>query len=176
VNRDQVTKKDFPEASPGYDRPSVDAHLAAVAASVAALEAQVKAVEVERDALRRNAGQAGSPGRPSVAPAPTPLRAVVDEPVAAVTPISEPEADEPDPEPVDQVVPVSGSAPDETGSAPGAVTASAAPSPDESSARLVAMKMALDGAERDEIRTKLDSDYELNDVEALLDNVFQRVG
>ncbi len=41
MNRDQISRGDFPPAGDGYDRPSVDAHLAAVAAWTAALEAQI---------------------------------------------------------------------------------------------------------------------------------------
>ncbi|MBK5233308.1 MAG: DivIVA domain-containing protein [Thermoleophilia bacterium] len=62
MNHDQVVRQDFPTADDGYDRASVDAHLAAVAAALNALEVQIAGFEVERDALRRqaaaNSGQA----------------------------------------------------------------------------------------------------------------------
>ncbi len=46
---------------------------------------------------------------------------------------------------------------------------------DEVSARLVATRMALEGADRDEIRLKLSEGYELADLDALLDDVIERV-
>jgi cell division septum initiation protein DivIVA len=62
VNRAEITRSDFPSGSDGYDRPSVDAHLDAVAALTEALEARIRALEVERDAFRlqADAGVAGS--------------------------------------------------------------------------------------------------------------------
>jgi len=46
----------------------------------------------------------------------------------------------------------------------------------EAAARLVAMKLALDGTSRDDAREKLAADYELDDVDTLLDDVYARVG
>ena len=71
MNRDQISRSDFPSAAAGYDRPSVDAHLEAVAALAAALEAQVRALEVECEALRRQpAAESGpAPAEPAIEPA-----------------------------------------------------------------------------------------------------------
>ena len=55
MNHDQVVRDDFPTGDDGYDRASVDAHLAAVAAAMNALEVQISGFEIERDALRRQA-------------------------------------------------------------------------------------------------------------------------
>ena len=61
MNHDQVARDDFPTADGGYDRASVDAHLAAVAAAMNALEVQIAGFEVERDALRRQAAASSRP-------------------------------------------------------------------------------------------------------------------
>jgi hypothetical protein len=47
---------------------------------------------------------------------------------------------------------------------------------DEQAARLVAMKMALDGATREAIEAELERTYTLPDRGALLDDVLARVG
>jgi hypothetical protein len=47
---------------------------------------------------------------------------------------------------------------------------------DAQAARLVAMKMALDGASRDEISAELESSYSLDDRDALLDDVLAKAG
>ena len=51
----------------------------------------------------------------------------------------------------------------------------AAANGDDAGARLVAMKMALDGASREEITEHLAESYDLADAETLLDDVFARV-
>ena len=47
-------------------------------------------------------------------------------------------------------------------------------SADATAARIVAMKMALDGAERDEISSHLDENYDLENSDKLLDDVMSR--
>jgi hypothetical protein len=47
---------------------------------------------------------------------------------------------------------------------------------DTQAARLVAMKMALDGASRDDIAAELESSYSLTDRDALLDDVLAKAG
>jgi cell division septum initiation protein DivIVA len=54
--------------------------------------------------------------------------------------------------------------------------ASARPDPDLEGARLVALNMALDGADRDEVDRYLRDNYELADRAALLDEVYESVG
>ena len=169
MNRDEVTRRDFPEAPAGYDRPSVDAHLEAVAATIAALEARIRAVEVERDALRRTASSGG------VEPArlPTPIAAVPDldpaDEVVPAEPLAAVAEEEPD-DPAESIVAAGSTTAAETGGQGGT-----GPGPDESSARLVAMKMALDGAGRDEILGRLSDEYELSDAAGLVDDVIKRV-
>jgi cell division septum initiation protein DivIVA len=145
VNRDQITKDDFPSSQAGYDRPSVDAHLQAVAALTAALEAQVKALEVERDALRRQVAEppdrAPEETRPHQAPA-------VPEPPAV-------ESDRP--------------------AEPEATNGEPAQQDEEVSARLVATRLAMEGTGREQIREKLEQTYDLDDVDSLVDDVLERL-
>lgn len=47
-------------------------------------------------------------------------------------------------------------------------------SPDSTAARIVAMKMALDGADRTEISFHLDENYDVENTDALLDDVMTR--
>lgn len=145
MNQDQIERSDFPLDGGGYDRATVDAHLAAVAASMGALEARLAAFEVERDALRRQAAAA------------TP--AEVEVMSEAATP------------PGGNVLPAPATA------SPGEPTPRSPSShaEDEVSARLIATKMALDGIDREDIRIKLSRGYELSDLDALLDDVIERV-
>jgi len=55
-------------------------------------------------------------------------------------------------------------------------TPAAANGADDQAARLVAMKMALDGSSREDIAKHLAANYELSDTDELLDAVFQRAG
>ncbi len=140
MNREQVTRSDFPAAEDGYDRASVDAHLAAVAAAMAALEVQISGFEVERDALRRQAAAASRPADVEVI-SKRAAEAMPDRPHdTAEHKIVEDTADK-----------------------------------DEVSARLIATKMALDGADRESIRLRLGT-YDLEDPDALLDDVIEKVG
>lgn len=59
---------------------------------------------------------------------------------------------------------------------PEAPTSLSAASDDSQAARLVAMKMALDGASRKEIDAELASSYSLDDRNALLDDVLAKAG
>lgn len=62
MDRSDVVRTDFPEATPGFERSSVEAHLEAVAAQLAALEARARALEVELEAVR--SGAAAEPPGP----------------------------------------------------------------------------------------------------------------
>lgn len=150
MNHDQVARRDFPAANDGYDRASVDAHLEAVAAQLTALEARINSYEVEREALRRQTMAGAQPADVEViseaaAPGPEPATSAPPEPITPTAP-GVPKAQPP-----------------------------GIPAQDEVSARLIATKMALDGAERDKIRARLEETYELEDVDALLDDVIERV-
>ena len=59
---------------------------------------------------------------------------------------------------------------DSAGSSP------ASPAEDEVSARLIATKMTMDGVDRETIRLRLADGYDLEDLDALLDDVIERVG
>jgi len=157
VNADQIRRSDFPADGTGYDRASVDAHLAAVAAWAAALEAQIASLGVERNALRRAV--------PDPTHDPLPSEPETSEPEAGVNPQTEtglqPGADlEPEPEPEPE--------PD-----PEALEASR--SEDEVSARLVATRLALEGVDREEIVARLAEDYEIEEADALVDDVLARL-
>jgi hypothetical protein len=155
MNRDRITRDDFPAGADGYDRPSVDAHLTAVAAWTAALEAQVDALEVERAALRDQVGRIVTAEVESN-PAPEPGSA--PEPVEA----------EPDPEPAAPEPAASSRAEADSGPARSG-------GEDEVSARLVATRLALEGSEREEIVSRLTGEYELDDPDGLVEDVLSRL-
>jgi vacuolar-type H+-ATPase subunit E/Vma4 len=50
------------------------------------------------------------------------------------------------------------------------------PPADAGAARLVALKLALDGAPREKVRERLAADYPLADVDSLLDDVYAKAG
>jgi hypothetical protein len=77
-----------------------------------------------------------------------------------------PQAPEPEPET---------SAP-EAESQPVATAPNETPSGDAGAARLVAMKLALDGTSREEARKQLAADYEVADLDSLLDEVYSKAG
>ncbi len=120
-------------------------------------------VEGARKALEeltsRFGGGSSSPAPPDPPPAPdpapSPARSSPTEPAKK----AEEQPVVPDPEPVA-----------EAPTSPPAATA------DSQAARLVAMKMALDGASREEIETELASSYSLDDPTALLDDVLAKAG
>ena len=143
MNADQIRRSDFPADGTGYDRASVDAHLAAVAAWVAALEAQIASLGVERNALRRAVPD------PAHEPLPLPPEPVVPEPT--------PEPAAPGPTAIEP------EGPGETRSE------------DEVSARLVATRLALEGVDREEIVARLAEDYEIEEADALVDDVLARL-
>jgi|SRR5215211_772667 len=97
---------------------------------------------------------------PPDTPEPTPDP--VPDPVPGPTPVPEP-TPEPIPEPT----------PDEP-SEPAADGNGGALSTDKAAARLVAMKMALDGASREEIDAHLAANYDVENREKLLDDVLAR--
>lgn len=157
MNTEEVKRNDFPAAPDGYDRPSVDAHLAAVAAQLTALETRIAAFEVERDALRRQAA-ASSPAE-----------------VEVISEAATPPGGNPLPtEPSASAEPLVAS----TVAGPGVATPQppSSPAEDEVSARLLATKLALDGTDREAIRLKLAGTYDLDDLDGLLDDVIERVG
>jgi vacuolar-type H+-ATPase subunit H len=105
---------------------------------------------------------------PVIVPEPEPPR----EPEPGPVPVPEPEPPlEPEPQPPDVPEPSPDPpAPDEPVAADGEAAAAA----DKSAARLVAMKMALEGASREEIDRHLAENYSLVKREQLLDDVLAR--
>jgi DivIVA domain-containing protein len=98
---------------------------------------------------------------PEPVPEPTPPEPEVDP-----TPVTVPEPAPPlEPEP--PTIPEPGPEPPTPAAANGA---------DDQAARLVAMKMALDGSSRNDIAKHLAASYELSDTDELLDAVFERAG
>lgn len=126
----EVVRTDFPEADPGFEKKSVEAHLEAVAAQLAALKARIRALEVELDAVR-------APGRTE----PAESGGEPPQPAPAVP------ADDP---------PSSGG--------------------DPVAARLVATELVLGGAPRDEVISRIEAEYGLDDSAGLVDEVIARVG
>jgi len=61
-------------------------------------------------------------------------------------------------------------------SEPAAAVPNEAPRDDAGGARLVAMKLALDGTARDEARKQLAAEYEVDDLDSLLDEVYAKAG
>jgi hypothetical protein len=94
-------------------------------------------------------------------------------------PAPEPPTPRPDPSPVPTPDPAPPTEPDpappSAADGPATVPASSG-NGDDSAARLVAMKMALDGKGRDEIATELDSRFGSSDRSPLLDDVLARAG
>jgi hypothetical protein len=95
---------------------------------------------------------------------------VVPEPAPPATPEPQPP---PSPEPTPTIVPEPEPPPDE-GTPPSPEPPSDGGA-DEAAARLVAMKMALDGASREQVEAHLVDSYGPGDRSGLLDDVFARV-
>ncbi|MCO5315040.1 MAG: hypothetical protein M9938_02590 [Solirubrobacterales bacterium] len=180
MEREQLVRDDFPpaEGEAGFDRASVSAHLAAVAAHVAALESMIAALEVEREALRHRIGMI-SPDEPATGSHPVPFtRTGPPRGRAARHGVF--------PEDGHHAAARFGSAgsghqPSEPPRQPenrSEVEGAAGPARDdqEVAARLTASALALEGADRETIRARLESEYRLGDTETLLDDVLTRLG
>jgi outer membrane biosynthesis protein TonB len=98
-----------------------------------------------------------------------PAPVTIPEPEPPQTPEPMPE---PAPEPMPEPVPEPSPPPGET-DVPSAATANGG---SDAAARLVAMKLALDGASRDEARRQLAADYDVSDLDALLEEVYAKTG
>ena len=110
---------------------------------------------------------------PVTVPEPEPPRE--PEPMPPATPEPEPSREpEPQPPEVPEPTPPAGNR-RSTEQLMKQVKGSAA-KPDEAGARLVAMKMALDGKPREDVERHLAESYELHEADRLLDDVYSRVG
>lgn len=130
---------------------------------------RLAAVRAALDELQGRLGAEVDPGpatvpEPEPPPVPEPAPDPVPDPVPGPEPVPEP-GPEPAPEP---------SPPPDEGTPPSA--ANGTRSPDAVAARLVAMNMALAGSARQEIDAKLAAEFELEDREALIDEVLARAG
>jgi outer membrane biosynthesis protein TonB len=102
-------------------------------------------------------------------PTPEPVPEPTPEPVPEPTPEPGPE---PTPEPVPEPTP-----PIETpGSSVTAENGDAGSGDSDAAARLVAMKLALDGTSREDAREQLAAEYEVADLDGLLDDVYAKAG
>ena len=117
-------------------------------------------------------------GKPSSEVEPGPVIVPEPEPPQTPEPLPEPAPEptpapvpEPTPEPVPEPTP-----PTETPEPTSANGAEAAPSDDDAAARLVAMKLALDGTSREAAREQLAAEYDLADLDGLLDDVYSKAG
>jgi DivIVA domain-containing protein len=129
----------------------------------------------QADDLRERIGEmaqevvGGEGGRAETEPAPEPVpEPAPPEPEVDPSPVTVPEpapSREPEPEPP--------TIPEPQPDIPAPAAANGA---DEQAARLVAMRMALDGSSREEIAEHLSATYELADTDGLLDAVFERAG
>lgn len=132
-----------------------------------------KRLDEVRTALNDLQGKLGGPGA-EVTPGPVtvPEPAPPDIPEPTPDPVPEPV---PTPEPVPEPSPDPAPAPvppeDEPG---GSETSNGGLSTDKSAARLVAMKMALDGSSREEIEAHLEANYSVEHRDKLLDDVLAR--
>ena len=134
-----------------------------------------------RDALSGLEGALGGEKKAEVEPQPPPTPEPTPQPVPEPTPPAEPEPmppAEPEPMPPEpEIEPPAPAQPDrESPAAEPAATAlnGGAEKGDEIGARIVATKMALDGASRAEIAAHLDEHYEVAKPDELLDFVMER--
>ena len=106
-----------------------------------------------------------APPEPEPSPGPAPVPEPSPPPVPEPAPPDEPEPMPPEPE----IEPPAPEQPDRPEPA-----ANGGRSNDTTAARIVATKMALDGASRDEIAARLRQEYDLEDLDGLLDDVLAR--
>ena len=141
-------------------------------AAVAGLVSQADELRQRVGALGRGLGSdVAAETEPATVPEPTVPQPEVD-PSPVVVPEPEPPREPlPEPDPVPQPQPQPQPPEPSEPSAP-----AAAGNGDEAGARLVAMKMALDGSSREEVQRHLAEAYGLADSEELLDDIFARVG
>jgi outer membrane biosynthesis protein TonB len=111
-----------------------------------------------------------SGGSAEIAPGPVPV------PEPEPPPVPEPTPDPvPEPVPTPPSVPEPSPPPDEADPPAPSISANGEEaSPDKAAARLVAMKMALDGASREEIDAHIAQNYDVDSRDKLLDDVLAR--
>ncbi|MGH2981100.1 MAG: DivIVA domain-containing protein [Solirubrobacterales bacterium] len=134
--------------------------------SVANLVGQADELRERVGAMAREVG--GGETRAETEPGPEPVpEPAPPQPEVDPTPVTVPEPTPPrEPEPEPPAIP----------EPQPEIPPPAANGADEQAARLVAMKMALDGSSREDVAKHLAANYELADSGELLDAVFERVG
>lgn len=138
------------------------------------LEEVRQALDELQGKLGGGASAATKPHTPSSEIDPGPV--VVPEPEPPAVPEPEPPPGEPivppaEPEPEPAIVPEPAPPPDE-GDLPSAVNGSR--STDDAAARLVAMNLALEGVSIEQAKERLAADYDLADLDALVEEIFAR--
>jgi outer membrane biosynthesis protein TonB len=108
---------------------------------------------------------------PVTVPEPTPPAT----PEPTPDPVPEPSPPPGEPIPAPEPVPEPSPPPDEA-DPPEAVIAGGNGGDDTAAARLIAMKLALDGASKDEARAELSAEYAVPDLDGLLDDVYAKAG
>lgn len=123
-----------------------------------------------KDLQGRLTGKPSSEVDPGPVTVPEPSPEPVPEPMPEPTPEPTPEpVPEPTPDPVPEPTP-----PVETPAAK--ANGSTGGGDADSAARLVAMKLALDGTSREDAREQLAAEYEVSDLDGLLDDVYSKAG
>jgi hypothetical protein len=134
-------------------------------------EGRLKAIQAALSEVQKKLG-AEVPTSP--VPEPEPEPPVVPEPTPpAPDPVPSPE---PVPEPEPPLIPEPTPPPDEATPPQVAVADSTnGKATDDAGARLVAMNMALEGSSRDEARSRIEAEYEISDLDSLIDDIYSRV-
>jgi hypothetical protein len=194
LDRDSIVRRDFPTQRRGYDPAAVEAHLMALAAEVEALQrrtpgpaslsdqageqvrAIVQAAERSAEEIRAKASTEAADRVAHVTEAAERLRGRVEEMEADVTRVMSELRDEArrlaaDLEGVRAEATRLGEA-----SGEGAAPPEPRPDGDAAAARIVALDMALSGKTRDETDRFIAENYDLDDREALLDEVYAAAG
>lgn len=121
-------------------------------------------------------------GTPEAEVTPGPVTVPEPEPPATPEPMPEPTPEpmpEPTPEPTPETIPEPTPPPeieDATADAAAAADAERNGAGADAAARLVAMKLALDGTSREDARRQLAEEYEISDLDSLLDDVYAKTG
>ena len=136
---------------------------------------ELSALKADLEELRA-VGEGIGDSRPAGAPEPEPAAEAAPPPPAAEpeTPAEPQPPAEPEPAPPADSAPAAAAEPEP---APPAAAAPSSPSTGDGheGARVIALNMALNGSSREETARYLDENFELDDPEALLDEVYARV-
>jgi DivIVA domain-containing protein len=141
--------------------------------SVASLIGQADELRERIGAMAQQVGAEPSRAETEPAPETVPGPETVPEPRPPEPEVDPSPVTVPEPEPAREPEPEPPLVPEPTPEPPAPAAVNGA---DEQAARLVAMKMALDGSSREEVAKHLAANYQLSDPDVLLDAVFERAG